>query len=226
MTKSIFYDSPVIERWENGQEPQITSHLIEPTPKNPINVIFFGPPGTGKTYRLNQLKKKYSGTVASREQWIREKLRDRTWFDVMFVALSELKKAGVDKLLEHEYMKIRAESSQSVNLKGDISRRLSQHRFRSSSNSSTDKYSLEPYVFDRDTENNWFLTGDYIDECGHLIGLAEELSETYQADEIVKRFDFVTFHQAYSYEEFIEGIRPKVEKHFTRDNLRDQAWSI
>ena len=206
-----FYYSPVIERWKIRQEPPITSHLIEPTLKNPRNVIFFGPPGTGKTYRLNQLKKKYSGTVASQEQWIREKLRDRTWFDVMFVALSELKKAGVDKLLEHKYMKIRAESSQSVNLKGDISRRLRQHKIRSSSNSSTDKYPLEPYIFDKDTENNWFLTGNYIDECGHLIELAEELSEKYQADEIVKRFEFVTFHQAYSYEEFIEGIRPKVE---------------
>ena len=206
-----FYHSPVIERWKNGQELPITSHLIEPTPKNPRNVIFFGPPGTGKTYQLNQLKEKYSDTVASQEEWIMEKLRDRTWFDVMFVALSELKKAGVDKLLEHEYMKIRAQSSQSVNLKGDISRRLRQHRIRSSSNSSTDKYPLEPYIFDQDTENNWFLTGNYIDECGHLIELAEELSETYQADEIVKRFEFVTFHQAYSYEEFIEGIRPKVE---------------
>ena len=75
-----------------------------------------------------------------KKEWIREKLRDRTWFDVMFVALSELKKAGVDKLLEHEYMKIRAQSSQSVNLKGDISRRLRQHRIRSSSNSSADNY--------------------------------------------------------------------------------------
>ena len=96
-------------------------------------------------------------------------------------------------------------------MKGDISRRLRQHRIRSSSNSSADKYPLEPYIFDRDTENNWFLTGDYIDECGHLIELAKELSERHLADEIVERFDFVTFHQAYNYEEFIEGIRPKVD---------------
>jgi 5-methylcytosine-specific restriction endonuclease McrBC GTP-binding regulatory subunit McrB len=30
-------------------------------------------------------------------------------------------------------------------------------------------------------------------------------------DETVKRFDFITFHQSYSYEEFIEGIRPVMD---------------
>ena len=67
-----------------------------------------------------------------------------------------------------------------------------------------DRNRKEPYVFDKKENGDWFLVGDYENRYKELIQQAKSYSSN-------PRYEFVTFHQAYSYEDFVEGIRPKTE---------------
>ncbi|EOV9630882.1 restriction endonuclease, partial [Cronobacter dublinensis] len=75
-----FYVPPLSEIWQKREEPAnkpvaiapIDEVLTQPETIEPLNLILFGPPGTGKTYELNQLKAKYvsEAQTLTREQWL------------------------------------------------------------------------------------------------------------------------------------------------------------
>ena len=55
-------------------------------------------------------------------------------------------------------------------------------------------------------------------------GTLKESSDRFRRLREQKRVEFVTFHQNYAYEDFIEGIRPVLDKSKLRYNLRDGTF--
>jgi len=181
------------------------------TSKGPLNQILYGPPGTGKTYTLQQKffqRFTTTETAVSRDQYIAGRMGEFSWWQVIGAALKGLGKAKVNEISNHELIKLKASVSASNTIKQTIWGQLQSHTVEECVEVKVAK-KQSPLIFNKTQDSFWELSIDDDEEMAEINELYNLFTDFKPSSENkIKRYKFITFHQSFSYEDFIEGIKP------------------
>ncbi|MEA5032130.1 MAG: AAA family ATPase [Sphaerochaeta sp.] len=188
-----------------------------------LNIIYYGPPGTGKTFKLlSELTNKYfldKATPLSKSEraMLIVESNDLTWWQATALSLLDIgEPSKVARLREHPILQAKIKISSSKQPANQIWAHLQTHTQSDCQNVKYSKTS-SPQLFWKDEMSQWSISRDMVEsQSPELL----ELLSQYQNEETqlnAKRFVFTTFHQSFSYEDFVEGIKPLMDNSIESD---------
>ncbi|UKT65220.1 McrB family protein [Pedobacter mucosus] len=179
-----------------------------------LNLILFGPPGTGKTYRLQKEYFKHftvNESSLSRESYLENLINDLNWWQLISIVSLDLGRTKVRHIYEHELIQIKEKLSSSKTVMPTIWGQLQAHTVMDCVNVNVEKRS-EPLYFSKDKDSFWSINEGLLrDNFPEGIEILQEYKDFKpRNNKSVKNYEFITFHQSFSYEDFIEGIKPNL----------------
>lgn len=159
------------------------------------NVIYYGPPGTGKTYLLQSMMSDYIDYQVS-DQQVKDAyiLNTKDW---ILIAMIMIQNHGKMKPTEIQ-QKI---DSLALGKRINVLSVLEEHNMDVSM---LGVKRTPPCVFFECEGGTWYVNRIRIQQT-----MPDFFEKFLEKSDVDRRYAFVTFHQSFSYEDFIEGIRPE-----------------
>jgi len=188
-----------------------------------LNTILYGPPGTGKTYKLkNEYFAQFTDehSTQSNMEFYQELAKELTWREAIGVVLLDLNNATVDEIFNHPLIQANCQISDNTKPKRMIRWRLRTYSKEDCTHIQC-KNRRDPQLFIKDENEVWSIdVRSAKDEDPDLFDALDRYKTFVPQRKQEKRYTFTTFHQSFSYEDFIEGIKPHLsdEKEDTEDS--------
>lgn len=210
-TKSSYYKSNDAD-FQNFLFGFNTNNKTEIKMETPINKILYGPPGTGKTYYLkDQLFEKYTlkETSITKEQHFETVVSGCSWWQVIAIALLDIGSSKVSDIFNNEWIQKKVSLSNSKTIRPTLWGQLQSHTINECEFVNVSNRQ-QPLIFNKTEDSYWEILEDQVKELVPELYDLKDSVDNYNPDpdKVIKNYSFITFHQSFAYEDFIEGIKP------------------